>query len=147
MRQTLFYLPVEILGVPLFGRGVLFWAILLAGVIAIVRALLQKKKIEDSIFYACIAALGLFVVNTIGPRIAEPQGFPIRGYGVFLTLAIVVSSAITARRGKNGITRWTLFCRSSLWGRFAALLERGFSMSSNTGAIFRQVPLWKRLST
>ena len=101
MRQTLFYLPVEILGIPLFGRGVLFWAILLAGVIAIVRALLQKKKIEDSIFYACIAALGLFVVNTIGPRIAEPQGFPIRGYGVFLTLAIVVSSAITARRGKK----------------------------------------------
>ncbi|MBP5623059.1 MAG: prolipoprotein diacylglyceryl transferase, partial [Thermoguttaceae bacterium] len=101
MRQTLFYLPVEILGVPLFGKGLLFWAILLAGLVAIVRALVQKKRIEDSIFYACITALGIFIVNTVGPRIAEPQGFPIRGYGVFLTLAIVLASAMTARRGKK----------------------------------------------
>ena len=55
MRQTLFYLPVEILGVPLFGKGLLFWAILLAGLVAIVRALVQKKRIEDS-----IALIGMY---------------------------------------------------------------------------------------
>lgn len=100
MRQTLFYLPVDILGVPLFGKGIFFWAILIAGLIAIVRALLQKK-FEDLIFFAFITALGVFIVNTVGLRIVEPQGFPIRGYGVFLTLAIIIASAVTIQRGKK----------------------------------------------
>lgn len=101
MRQTLFYLPTEILGLPLFGKGILFWAILLVGLCSVVRAVLQKRRIEDSIFYACITLLGLFIVGRVGPFIAEPQGFPIRGYGVCLTSAIILASALTIKRGKK----------------------------------------------
>ena len=101
MRQTLFYLPTEIFGLPLFGKGILFWAILVAGLVAIVRGLVQKRRLDDAIFYACITGLGLFVVNVVGPHISEAQGFPIRGYGVFLTLAIVLSGALVIWRGRK----------------------------------------------
>lgn len=102
MKQTLFYLPTEILGFPLFGSGLLFWAILLLGALSILRALLRKRS-DDALFYATISALGVFIVRVVGPRIAESGGFPIRGYGVFLMLAIAISTLLTIWRAKR---RW-----------------------------------------
>lgn len=102
MKQTLFYLPTEILGLPLFGAGLLFWAILILGAVAVLRALLRKRS-DDALFYATIAALGVFIVRVVGPRIAESGGFPIRGYGVFLLLAIAISTLLTIWRAKR---RW-----------------------------------------
>ena len=102
MKQTLFYLPTEILGFPLFGAGLLFWAILILGAVAVLRALLRKRS-DDALFYATIAALGVFIVRVVGPRIAESGGFPIRGYGVFLMLAIAISTLLTIWRAKR---RW-----------------------------------------
>ncbi len=101
MRQTLFYLPTEIFGAPLFGKGILFWLVLLVGIFSVARALIHHKRLDDSIFYACVTALGLFLVSVVGPRIVENGGFPIRGYGVCLTLAIVLSGALTVWRGKK----------------------------------------------
>ena len=102
MKQTLFYLPTEIFGLPLFGSGLLFWAILILGAISVLRALLRKRS-DDALFYATITALGVFIVRVIGPRIAESDGFPIRGYGVFLMLAIALSTLLTIWRAKR---RW-----------------------------------------
>ncbi len=102
MRQTLFYLPTEIFGLPLFGSGLLFWLILLLGAVSVLRSLLRKRS-DDALFYATIAALGVFIVRVVGPRIAETGGFPIRGYGVFLMLAIALSTLLTIWRAKR---RW-----------------------------------------
>ncbi len=102
MRQTLFYLPTHLFGLPLFGNGLLFWLILLLGVFYVVRALIGKGKDvkpSDAPFYALVTALGIFLVKYVGPRIAESGGFPIRGYGVFLTLAILLAALLTIRRG------------------------------------------------
>ncbi len=102
MKQTLFYLPTEIFGLPLFGSGLLFWLILLLGAVSVLRSLLRKRS-DDALFYATIAALGVFIVRVVGPRIAESGGFPIRGYGVFLMLAIAISTLLTIWRAKR---RW-----------------------------------------
>ncbi|MBQ7109991.1 MAG: prolipoprotein diacylglyceryl transferase [Thermoguttaceae bacterium] len=102
MKQTLFYLPTEIFGLPLFGAGLLFWAILILGAVSVFRSLLRKRS-DDALFYATITALGVFVVRVVGPRIAESGGFPIRGYGVFLMLAIALSTLLTIWRAKR---RW-----------------------------------------
>lgn len=102
MKQTLFYLPTEIFGLPLFGSGLLFWLILLLGAVAVLRAVWRKRS-DDALFYATIAALGVFIVRVVGPRIAESGGFPIRGYGVFLMLAIALSTLLTIWRAKR---RW-----------------------------------------
>ena len=102
MKQTLFYLPTEIFNLPLFGSGLLFWTILLLGAISVLRALLRKRS-DDALFYATITALGVFIVRVVGPRVAESGGFPIRGYGVFLMLAIALSTLLTIWRAKR---RW-----------------------------------------
>lgn len=102
MKQTLFYLPTELFDRPLFGSGLLFWAILILGALAALWAVCRKRS-DDALFYATIAALGCFVVRVIGPRIAESGGFPIRGYGVFLMLAIAISTILTIWRAKR---RW-----------------------------------------
>lgn len=102
MRQTLFYLPTEICGRPLFGSGLLFWAILILGAVSIIRAVCRKRS-DDALFYAAITALGAFAVRVVGPRVAEESGFPIRGYGVFLMLAIALSTLLTIWRAKR---RW-----------------------------------------
>ncbi len=102
MKQTLFYLPTEIFDLPLFGSGLLFWLILLLGALSVLRALLRKRS-DDALFYATITALGVFIVRVVGPRIAESGGFPIRGYGVFLMLAIALSTLLTIWRAKR---RW-----------------------------------------
>ncbi len=103
MRQTLFYLPTQINGLPLFGKGVFFWVILIAGLYTIIRSLLQKRRVEDILFSCIVTTLGLFLVSILGPRIVENSGFPIRGYGVFLTLAIILSGGLTVWRGQK---RW-----------------------------------------
>lgn len=100
MKQTLFFLPTQIAGYPIFGTGILFWAILIIGAITIVRYLLQKRA-GDAVFTAAIVALGLFLVRVVGPVISETNGFPIRGYGVFLTLAILLSTGLTIYRGRK----------------------------------------------
>lgn len=102
MKQTLFYLPTEICGRPLFGSGLLFWAILILGAVSILRAVCRKRS-DDALFYAAITALGVFAVRVVGPRVAEESGFPIRGYGVFLMLAIALSTFLTIWRAKR---RW-----------------------------------------
>ncbi len=101
MKQTLFFIPTQIFGVPLFGAGILFWCILIAGVVAILRSLINRKDFGDACFYTFITTLGIGVVRYIGPHLTEDGGFPIRGYGVFLTIAILVSGSLTIWRGKK----------------------------------------------
>lgn len=101
MRQTLFYLPTQIAGYPLFGTGILFWIILLVGIFTVARNLIFRKSPGDAIFYASLTALGLLLVRFVGPSIAEVNGFPIRGYGVFLTVALAVAGGLSLWRGKK----------------------------------------------
>ncbi|MDO5308655.1 MAG: prolipoprotein diacylglyceryl transferase [Planctomycetia bacterium] len=101
MRQTLFYLPTQIGGLPLFGVGILFWAILIVGILTLIRDLCVHARLKDTPFHAFATFIGLFIVNYLGPRIAEVKGFPIRGYGVMLTLAIVVSATLVIWRGRK----------------------------------------------
>lgn len=101
MRQTLFYIPTQIAGFPLFGTGILFWVILLAGLFAVIRSLATRKNASDAIFYAVLTALGLLLVRYVGPSLSERDGFPIRGYGVFLTIAIAAAAGVALWRGKR----------------------------------------------
>ncbi|MBR4976336.1 MAG: hypothetical protein IKY61_04725 [Thermoguttaceae bacterium] len=66
MKQTLLYLPTEMFGLPLFGAGLLFWLILILGAVSVLRAV-GRKRSDDALFYATIAALGCFVVRVVGP--------------------------------------------------------------------------------
>lgn len=101
MKQTLFYIPLEIFGYPMFGWGILFW-ILLAVFSAILSfSLWRKRSREDFQNWLVMGGVSLLLVVFVAPRICEPEGFPIRGYGVFLMIAISLSTLLLLRQGKK----------------------------------------------
>ena len=101
MRSTLFHIPTQIAGLPLFGEGILYWTILGVGLLAVVRGVLQRKSLSDVVFYALITALGMALMRFVAPSLLEADGFPIRGYGVFLTIAIAAAGSLALWRGKK----------------------------------------------
>lgn len=105
MRQTLFYIPPEILGVPLFGVGLLFGVIGAVTILSMLRAIFWTKNREN--FWSClfVGAAASAMVVWAAPAIGGGYGFPIRGYGLFLMLAILAATCIALWRGKK---RWNL---------------------------------------
>lgn len=101
MRSTLFHIPTQIVGLPLFGEGILYWTILVVGLVAVVRSLLRRRPLGDAAFYALLTALGMALMRFVAPNLLEGDGFPIRGYGVFLTIAIATAGGMALWRGKK----------------------------------------------
>ncbi len=99
MRQTLFYIPKSLGGCPVFGFGWLFWIVLILTAVLLIVNRIRKGKIDD--FYTWIAMGGCFsfLFAIIAPRLCDTQGLPIRGYGVFLMLAILSAAALLVQRG------------------------------------------------
>lgn len=121
MRQTLFFIPHEFLGVPLLG--LLSWAslgLLLVVVVLIASAknrlarteLIQQNMIIWGIMLAAIA----FVLPRIETRIDDgsesgwPVGLPIRGYGMMMMLGVLSGVAVALKRSEaRGISREAFF--------------------------------------
>lgn len=101
MRPTLFYIPPELFGVELFGFGLLFWIIFAATLAVLVWALAVKKSWEDFWSSLLLGAVASVLVVWIAPAVGEGKGFPIRGYGLFLMLAILLSAVVVLRLGKK----------------------------------------------
>ena len=101
MRQTLFYIPTEIFGVPLFRFGVLFWAVLLFFLWRILRGLLAAKRSDDWASDLVVGAIALVIVALVAPSLDRGSGLPVRGYGVFLMLGIVAASIFAIVRGRK----------------------------------------------
>jgi phosphatidylglycerol:prolipoprotein diacylglycerol transferase len=101
MKQTLFYIPLEIGGYPLFGLGILLavWAV----VSIMVLATLVRRHGWTSETLGYIPLLGLIglVIAVVLPAISETPGLPIRGYGVMLLLALVASVGLALFRAKR----------------------------------------------
>lgn len=112
MRRTLFYIPHEIAGLPVFGFG---WGLLL---LAFVGGFLLWRTIRSRGFDAevrsqlvMLAVMAAAIVWLI-PRVEEPldpgawtlppvqadSGLPIRGYGVMLLSGVVLGVALAANR-------------------------------------------------
>ncbi len=123
MRSTLFFIPHELFGIPLFGWG---WAVAITLVAAAIWAVVQLragKTLSDvaSSGFFWIVAIPLFVV--ILPSIEQkwpdgtPIGLPIRGYGVMVLAGMLTGIAITNLRAQRlgvsldtiiGLGIWTM---------------------------------------
>jgi phosphatidylglycerol:prolipoprotein diacylglycerol transferase len=101
VRQTLFYIPTEIYGVPLFGFGVLLalWAV---AAVAIVGFLVRKQGFgaETRAYLPVLGLLGIFIY-ALPAIVGEEQGLPIRGYGVMLLIAVSSSVALLVYRAQE----------------------------------------------
>jgi phosphatidylglycerol:prolipoprotein diacylglycerol transferase len=101
MLQTLFYIPGELFGVPVFGFG------LLLAVCAVASAILLAMQIRRGGFNAVtigylqvLAVLG-FAIYFILPAICEPRGLPIRGYGMMMLLAVLSGMGLAIYRARR----------------------------------------------
>ncbi len=108
MRRTLFLIPHEILGIPVFGVGWLLGLTVLLLVLRLVVASRRGQSIgsvvrtEGMMWGALIAAIVLLL-----PRVelsnldGQPVGMAIRGYGVMLLAGVSAAVALAAYRAKR----------------------------------------------
>lgn len=119
MRQTLFYIPDDVAGWPLFGFGILLGLWLLGASIAffvMVRRQGWTAETKSFLpFMALVAAAVAFVLPAVKTSImshevglmlwqsqqAQPTGLPIRGYGIFLLIATISGVGLAVWRAKK----------------------------------------------
>ncbi len=101
MLQTLFYIPREIAGVPVFGVGWLLavWAVVSVGWLAWL-ARRHGFGPEVTANLPLLVTLGA-VIGWVLPQLCEPQGLPIRGYGVMLLLGLASGVGLAAYRARQ----------------------------------------------
>ena len=107
MRSTLFYIPAELAGVPVFGFGWLLaaWAVVCAAIaFAVWRRTEDGREVLSYVPFmaivAAIIALVLPIMIEVGPG-KLPIGVPIRGFGVMFMLATVAAVALAAYRARQ----------------------------------------------
>jgi phosphatidylglycerol:prolipoprotein diacylglycerol transferase len=115
VHQTLFYIPIEVGGVPLFGFGVLLaiWAIVsLALLVRLIRT--QGFNADTKAFLPVLAVLGLFVYF-LPAVVGEEKGLPIRGYGVMLLMAVSSAVALFIYRARRRGYEPEMMISLSIW--------------------------------
>ena len=107
MRQTLFYIPETLFGLPLFGWGLGLG--LLVTVVAVVHCYqyLRHGKIGDVGGSLALLGIGGVMLVFIVPNLTEPGcGVAIRGYGTGLLVAILAAFLLLLHLAKRqGIAR------------------------------------------
>jgi phosphatidylglycerol:prolipoprotein diacylglycerol transferase len=101
MRSTLFYIPTEIAGVPVFGYGLLLvvWAVTSLTLLAwLVR---RQGFNSDTRGYVPVLLLLGAVIAYLLPAISDENGLPVRGYGVMLLAAVVSGVGMAAFRARR----------------------------------------------
>ena len=107
MRSTLFYIPHEILGLPLLGWGWLLILIAL-GFLGWTWSQYRAGRLKDewsSGLPMWLVASGLvaFILPMVESRWpdGEPIGLPVRGYGVLVLIGLFAGIGLTVWRGKQ----------------------------------------------
>lgn len=100
MRSTLFHIPLEVAGVPLFGFGLLLavWAICSLVLLAVLWRR-QGFNADTQSYLPILAMFGLVILFL--PQIADPAGLPIRGFGLMLLLAVVSGVGLAMHRARQ----------------------------------------------
>ena len=135
MRQTLFFIPDQVGGLPVFGWGLLLTLWLIGGAVVLIYLLRKQGFNADTKSY-----LPVFVIVSLGiifvlPNVVEAdKGLPVRSYGVMTMVAIISAISLATHRGKKfGISKETIYA-------FAF----GFCVAGFIGArIFHVIEYWE----
>ncbi|MGO9111673.1 MAG: prolipoprotein diacylglyceryl transferase family protein [Thermoguttaceae bacterium] len=101
MLQTLFYIPCELLGLPVFGFGLLLavWAAVSA---VLLLWLIHRQGFNaDTVGHAQVLAVLGVAIAFVLPMLCEPPGLPIRGYGMMMLLAVLSGMGLAAYRARR----------------------------------------------
>ncbi len=102
MRQTLFYIPHELAGVPLFGVG---WMLAVWLVLTVVLLFVLWRRhgwSGETLGYLPVLLVMGAAIAFVVPRLeVDGLGLPIRGYGAFMLAGVVAGVATAVYRGKQ----------------------------------------------
>ena len=101
MLQTLFYIPGELFGLPVFGFGLLLavWAVVSAVILAV-----QVRRggfDANTLSYAQVLAVLGLAIYLVLPALCDPRGLPIRGYGMMMLLAVLSGMGLAVYRARR----------------------------------------------
>jgi phosphatidylglycerol:prolipoprotein diacylglycerol transferase len=101
MLRTLFHIPNEMAGMPMFGAGLLL-AIWCGLSVALMLWVARRQGFTaDTWGYVPLLALVALAIWWVLPRLADAHGLPIRGFGLMLLLAVVSAVGLAARRAQR----------------------------------------------
>ena len=101
MRSTLFYIPADVAGYPVFGFGLLLvvWAV---GSALLLAWLVRRQGLNaDTRGYLPVLLLLGAVIAYLLPAISQADGLPIRGYGMMLLVAVVSGVGMAVYRARR----------------------------------------------
>ncbi|RCS45027.1 hypothetical protein DTL21_17070 [Bremerella cremea] len=107
MQRTLFLIPIpdDLFGLPVLGFG---WLLILWGVLVAVWIYLLSRKpnfvqelVGHAMLFLVVAAAIVFVLPMLRVPEGGQMGFPVRGYGVLLVLAIISAVGLAAYRAQK----------------------------------------------
>jgi phosphatidylglycerol---prolipoprotein diacylglyceryl transferase len=101
MLRTLFFIPLEIAGVPVFGIG---WLLAVWVIVSLVLlGWIARKHGVGGEFWSYVPLLAVVAAAIVWllPAVCEPRGLPIRGYGAMLLVAVVSATSLLAWRAKR----------------------------------------------
>lgn len=115
MLTTLFHIPPEAFGFPLFGFGLLFY-LWLAASLGFLGWLVSKQGVTADTFayLPILLGIGAFIVFVV-PAMSDADGLAIRGYGAVLVLAVVLAVYLSARRARQMGVDPELIYSASFW--------------------------------
>ncbi len=99
MLRTLFFIPNEVAGVPLFPLLLVVWC--LFGVLFVGWLLWRQGPTSDTWSYVPLFVLIGAVIYWLLPALCEPAGLPIRSYGVMLLLAVLAGTGLALWRARR----------------------------------------------
>ena len=101
MLQTLFFIPNQIAGIPVFGIGILLglWAVFCIGFMA--WTIWRQGFTADTLSNIPIMLIVAAVIVWMLPAICEKQGLPIRGYGMMMLLGVLAGTGLSLWRANR----------------------------------------------
>ena len=151
MRSTLFYIPHEVLGIPLLGFG---WLLLFLVIGCSVWSIWQyrhglpaKEVLSALPVWLIAAALVIFVLPQIESRWpgGQPIGLPVRGYGVMVLLGLFAGIGITVWRGKQVGVSPDLIVSLGFWMMVGGVIGARIFFVAQYWSEFATLPLGQRL--
>lgn len=112
MYPTLIHIPNQVPGLawPVFGFGLLLalWAV---ATVAIVGVLAWRQGFNaDTMSYVGLLGVVGAAIAWILPSMLEPEGLPIRSYGVMMLLGVIAGTSLAVRRARRrGISADTIY--------------------------------------
>ncbi|QGJ69156.1 Phosphatidylglycerol--prolipoprotein diacylglyceryl transferase [Planctomycetales bacterium 10988] len=101
MRQTLFYIPPEIAGIPVFGFGLVLLVWVLGWIAYLAWGSFRGQGKVDLIGNLPIVVVGGLIIAFGLPMMMQTEGIPIRGFGLMLLLATIAGVGLAAHQVKK----------------------------------------------